>query len=264
MVEGGVYGLSEARRAHEDMQARRTSGKLLLDPGPVAPAIPPPRLRVAPAGRAPSSRLSRRGLPSAARRAARDPHTLAAPEAPIPADPLADEDLQLALYLCYELHYRGLPGVADELGVGAVAARAARGGSRRASRPGCSTRSARRRATSPPRTWTSRCARSPRPTTAPSLSRHLERDGHPRADARVRRAPLGLPAQGGRPALVGAAAADRRAEGGDGRDPGRRVRRRPGRAHPRGAVRQGDGRRSGSTRATAPTSTASRASRSRP
>jgi len=26
-------------------------------------------------------------------------------------DPLADEDLQLALYACYELHYRGLPGV---------------------------------------------------------------------------------------------------------------------------------------------------------
>jgi hypothetical protein len=26
-------------------------------------------------------------------------------------DPLGDEDLQLALYLCYELHYRGLPGV---------------------------------------------------------------------------------------------------------------------------------------------------------
>jgi hypothetical protein len=32
------------------------------------------------------------------------------------ATPLAldDDDLQLALYLCYELHYRGLPGVADE------------------------------------------------------------------------------------------------------------------------------------------------------
>lgn len=27
------------------------------------------------------------------------------------SDPLSDEDLQLALYLCYELHYRGLPGV---------------------------------------------------------------------------------------------------------------------------------------------------------
>jgi len=26
-------------------------------------------------------------------------------------DPLTDEDLQLALYCCYELHYRGLPGV---------------------------------------------------------------------------------------------------------------------------------------------------------
>ena len=39
------------------------------------------------------------------------PHRL--PPIPLPdgIDPLADEDLQLALYLCYELHYRGLPGV---------------------------------------------------------------------------------------------------------------------------------------------------------
>jgi Iron-containing redox enzyme len=29
------------------------------------------------------------------------------------ADPLSDEDLQLALYCCYELHYAGLPGVDD-------------------------------------------------------------------------------------------------------------------------------------------------------
>ena len=36
------------------------------------------------------------------------------PEGPVvSADPLGDEDLQLALYLCYELHYRGVPG-ADE------------------------------------------------------------------------------------------------------------------------------------------------------
>jgi hypothetical protein len=34
-------------------------------------------------------------------------------EVPQFADPLADEDLHLALYLCYELHYRGLPGVDD-------------------------------------------------------------------------------------------------------------------------------------------------------
>jgi NADPH2:quinone reductase len=32
VIEGQVYGLSEARRAHDDLQARRTTGKLLLDP----------------------------------------------------------------------------------------------------------------------------------------------------------------------------------------------------------------------------------------
>ncbi|UGS34174.1 iron-containing redox enzyme family protein [Capillimicrobium parvum] len=35
----------------------------------------------------------------------------ALPSVPEPDDP---EDLQLGLYLCYELHYRGLPGVADD------------------------------------------------------------------------------------------------------------------------------------------------------
>jgi hypothetical protein len=42
---------------------------------------------------------------------AEPPHRL--PPIPLPAgaDPLVDEDLQLALYCCYELHYRGLPGV---------------------------------------------------------------------------------------------------------------------------------------------------------
>jgi NADPH2:quinone reductase len=32
VIEGETYPLSETRRAHEDLQARRTSGKLLLDP----------------------------------------------------------------------------------------------------------------------------------------------------------------------------------------------------------------------------------------
>jgi NADPH:quinone reductase len=32
VVEGAAYPLSEARRAHEELQARRTSGKLVLDP----------------------------------------------------------------------------------------------------------------------------------------------------------------------------------------------------------------------------------------
>ena len=38
-------------------------------------------------------------------------HTLEPLSVPAPGDPLADEDVQLALYCCYELHYRGLPGV---------------------------------------------------------------------------------------------------------------------------------------------------------
>jgi heme oxygenase-like protein len=45
---------------------------------------------------------------------------LSGPPAPLPpmrvravTDALSDEDLQLALYLCYELHYRGVPGADD-------------------------------------------------------------------------------------------------------------------------------------------------------
>ena len=39
---------------------------------------------------------------------------LPSPVAPLPPPaPTDEEDLQLALYLCYELHYRGLPGVDD-------------------------------------------------------------------------------------------------------------------------------------------------------
>ena len=41
-------------------------------------------------------------------------HPLLLPQVAVPADPLGDDDLQLALYLCYELHYHGLPDVADE------------------------------------------------------------------------------------------------------------------------------------------------------
>ncbi|MDQ3587215.1 MAG: iron-containing redox enzyme family protein [Actinomycetota bacterium] len=41
----------------------------------------------------------------------RPPHQLAPSELPVPPDPLSDEDLQLSLYLLYELHYRGFDGV---------------------------------------------------------------------------------------------------------------------------------------------------------
>jgi len=33
---------------------------------------------------------------------------------PVTVDALADDDLHLALYCCYELHYRGLAGVGPE------------------------------------------------------------------------------------------------------------------------------------------------------
>jgi heme oxygenase-like protein len=41
----------------------------------------------------------------------REAHALDRIEFPDASDVLEHEDLQLALYLCYELHYRGLPGV---------------------------------------------------------------------------------------------------------------------------------------------------------
>ena len=41
----------------------------------------------------------------------REPHSLEAPARTPAGDPLTDDDLQLALYVCYELHYRGFDGV---------------------------------------------------------------------------------------------------------------------------------------------------------
>jgi hypothetical protein len=46
------------------------------------------------------------GPPGSRRRIGRDVE--------LPADPVGDDDLQLALYCCYELHYRGLAGIDDD------------------------------------------------------------------------------------------------------------------------------------------------------
>ena len=72
---------------------------------------------------------------AAAGRARAAPRTTSPPIAlPAGADPLADEDLQLALYCCYELHYRGFAGVDDrwewEPSLLALRARARGSGSR--------------------------------------------------------------------------------------------------------------------------------------
>jgi hypothetical protein len=62
---------------------------------------------------------------------------------PVPEDPLDDDDLHLALALTYELSYRGLPGVRDDLewdpavlGIRRVLEDAFEAGLRRAIRPG--------------------------------------------------------------------------------------------------------------------------------
>lgn len=61
-----------------------------------------------PAGRGPISSLLVEHL-------RRPPHRVPASGAiRVADDPLADDDLQLALYVCYELHYRGFEGVFDQ------------------------------------------------------------------------------------------------------------------------------------------------------
>ena len=63
-------------------------------------------MRTLPSPRGPISELLLDGLRD-------EPGTLGSVALPGFDDALCDEDLQLALYLCYELHYRGLPGVDD-------------------------------------------------------------------------------------------------------------------------------------------------------
>ena len=162
-----------------------------------------------------------------------------APGTPLPepaaftGDPLADDDLQLALYCCYELHYRGLAGVDERWEWDAVPARAARaaGGVFEdgvATRPAAAPpapdaeemdlalrgdrrrrrRARRSRATSSAR---ARCEQMREFVIHRSAYQLKEADPHSWAIPRL----------------------SRRAEGGAGRDPGRRVRRRAARAHAR-------------------------------
>jgi hypothetical protein len=90
-----------------------------------------------------------------------------------PAAPTSEEDLQLALYLCYELHYRGLPGVDDrwEWEPSLLALRAALEREFEA---------ALRRdvpAPTPRRAMDEELRAIEAADDGPSLSRHLERDG---------------------------------------------------------------------------------------
>jgi heme oxygenase-like protein len=90
-----VAGSPSASRCFELPAARGPLSRALLAALRAAPGAPPAVPQVAPP-RAPAFAVSS-GQPGGA--------------LPTPADPLADDDLQLALYLCYELHYSGLAGV---------------------------------------------------------------------------------------------------------------------------------------------------------
>ena len=219
----------------------------------------------------PMTRCPRRPRRAATRRrcsaALREPphHAAADRRCPTAPDPLADEDLQLALYCCYELHYRGLPGVDERWewspSLLALRQRARGSASRRALRDAVGPGRRRRRR---PRRWTSRCARSRTPTTRrrSRATSSATRRSTQVLEFLVHRSAYQLkeadPHSWAIPRLSG------RAQGGAGGDPGRRVRRRPARAHARAAVRRRDGRARASTPATAPTSTACRRRRSRP
>ena len=129
------------------------------------------------------------------------------------ADAGTDDDLQLALYCCYELHYRGFRGVDPELewDLDVLALRAdARG---RASSP-----------TSKPSvdTWRRRRPAGAEPPAGAGQRRATGRRCRPRceqaaldgAGAGVLHPPLGVPAQGSRPAHLGDPPLAGRGEGG--------------------------------------------------
>ena len=156
-----------------------------------------------------------------------------------PEDPLGDDDLHLALYLAYELHYRGLPGVPDDLEWDAPILAVRRGlesmfeaGLRRAIghrevEPG----------------EVARALRADRDAAGRRLALRVRGTrGHPRAGSRVPDPPVGLSAEGGRSAFVGDPATRGCCEDhGDG-DPVRRVRERGPRVDARGAVPLDDAR----------------------
>ena len=161
---------------------------------------------------------------------------------------------------------RALPSATSCTTAASTASTSAGSGSRRcsrcarcssaSSRPALLTRVGAAAGSRPARgRWTSRCAAIADADDAPSLSRTSSARGTREQflEFLVHRSAYQLkeadPHSWALPRLTG------RAEGGAGRDPGRRVRRRARRAHPRRSCSPTRWRRSGSTHATAPTST---------
>ena len=185
----------------------------------------------------------------------RDPDDVASPGhrlhkavAAIP-DTTTDDDAQLALHCIYELSYRGFAGVDDAWEWAPPLLELRRALEARFERD---LRAAVDRSdlTAGATTVAEVLGRAERPL---ALGAHGP-GGHPGRVRRVLRAPLGVPTEGGRPPLVGTAPAQRAPQGGARRDPGRRVRQRPGRRRPTPTCSPTSSPRSGSTPPTAPTS----------
>ena len=149
-----------------------------------------------------------------------------------PADPITDEDLQLTLFLCYELHYRGWLGV-DERWEWQPTLLALRARCERSSRRRCAGWSAHRRCRPPG--WRPAWPSWSLPTTA-GAGRDAATACRPHPVPRVRRPPLRLPPAGGGPAQLGAAPPRRPGQGRARGDPDRRVRQRPAGPDARRAV----------------------------
>ena len=187
-----------------------------------------------------------------------DPDCCPRPSSPA-ADPLTDDELQLALWICYELHYRGFDDVGAD-GSGSPSCSACAASSRRSLLGALRARVAVPGRTRPVAAAAARTRRlRRRPVAVAVHAAQANRDAVPR----VRDAPLGLPAEGGRPAQLGDPPAERPAKAAlveiqADEYGGGELRADALRALPRRCCAA-----SGSTTPTAPTSTRCPASRSR-
>ena len=135
-------------------------------------------------------------------------------------DPLGD-DLQLALHLCYELHYQGLPGVSGEWEWDPELLRL------RGVLESRFLAALRENVAGGDDVTAELDALLVEPLDAEGLSHFLRDHGEWQHVRELLHPPVGLPPQGGRPARVGDPAAARPRQGGAGGGGVRRVRRRP-------------------------------------
>ncbi len=170
---------------------------------------------------------------------------------PTDIDPLTDDDLQLALYCCYELHYRGFAHVDPEWEWWPPLL-----AFRRSLETVFEARIREEVGSIDPvedvrgRPW----LRSSRTVMVPHCPDSWRSEGTVAADAGVLHPPVGVPAEGSRPSHLGHSAYRWGSQGRHGGDTGRRVRGRRGGRHALHPLRRHHGRTRARTLPTAPIS----------